>query len=316
MLLAGFIAVFAVLVALVAGDNLRAEHPAISPEHVKQINAAVKSHMQGFTTLAASDKVMIKAHIDEVSRERIKDLKKIQSSGSTSSAVRLMSDMVKDGYVITRHRANADCSGKVRVLTGYRLNVECYALSTISYYTACYRDQKKDELVFKSSYFNNLNCSGEPYAVYDTDDLPQCEINYQNVNSTGFEMIGAQCSSETDLSMEQKPGFVSEFYSDSSCSGSANLIQNMRVGACFAMVDFGKNGGTTITADTTYMYGMLDECFSNGLETLSVYTDSICTRIVGRVKMSVIDEPMNKCIASSSSSGEYTKIRCVPNDQM
>jgi hypothetical protein len=317
MFLARVIAVLTVLVTLVAGANLRADEnelQTLSPDHGELINAAVRRHVHGFKSMAATDKSMIDAHVNVASLAHIKEIKKLESTGSHYVGTSSMNDLVEDGYVMTRHRANADCSGIVRSLSGYRIGNGngCYSYDSTSFKSACFRNKKQDELQLQTLYYNNADCSGDPSSIYDGDDLPKCAINYENFNSTGFEMIGSQCTGETDISKDLKPGIVSAAYFDSSCSGSIISFYNMRLGACFPIVAHADGEGEAIGPNTKYFYGTWDECYSNGKATMSLYTDSVCTRIFAKTTTRIFDEPLDQC--TSEGSGVYSKIWCIPKN--
>eukprot|EP00286_Rhodomonas_abbreviata_P028211 CAMPEP_0181313086 /NCGR_PEP_ID=MMETSP1101-20121128/14057_1 /TAXON_ID=46948 /ORGANISM="Rhodomonas abbreviata, Strain Caron Lab Isolate" /LENGTH=267 /DNA_ID=CAMNT_0023420009 /DNA_START=125 /DNA_END=926 /DNA_ORIENTATION=- len=207
------------------------------------------------------------------------------------------------GYFTERSRPNADCSGVVTQMFGIALGT-CWTTPTGgSYKYGCESSGRNVELKAQS-YFSN-DCSGSPNGLAINGEFSgdQCHMNLDNVNKTGFEMIGLACESNPMSHLDHSGG-LKTFHFDSQCMDAPYQYVIMRGDAC--MLDMDTGDGDMLTDESEFTYIMYTDGNDNAIEVTASPTppaDAHCGEAGCRILTSgrtVCAAQMEKAIPSSS----------------
>lgn len=321
MMLAQLFILFALASVAASAKNLR-EAPAV--------NAVFLDHQRAATVLKSMVKQRVTAQKSDASfiRERVQSgtaKGKLQVEANAKAAadakfntVATMSSnnvrFVNDGYYVTRHRPNSDCSGVPTMVYAQRLNGECHLnyFGFDSYREGCSQEGDDGPVSMVTTFYSNRDCSGAPYYSYSYSAQDECAFNTY-ATSYGFPPImqSVQCTGKADPALHSG-GLV--FYSydyTNQCQSAPTSYSVQKFGACQLVYEYDNDYGE-MNLNTHYTYVTMDECSADGKITVTGYTDGACTRPQWRGTINMAHEvtDFNGCVWDYNYS-QYTRTVCL-----
>jgi hypothetical protein len=226
------------------------------------------------------------------------------------------SQTIDHGYLISRYRPNADCSGPATNV--FAKSGECRVLENdlgeeYSEAITCTRNKPAQELMLTIHRFNNNDCTGEPYENTQRT-MDKCSFDGDAAPVPGT--VGLQCVGLNDAKIAQKGGLVIYTYFDAACTASPDGFAVSGFGGCELTYDFYDDQGVptdevVFNQHTRYSYFRLDGCHDTKIG-VSLYADSACTRQTLRATIDVADTfPYGRC-EYQEEWRRYGTAVCVP----
>lgn len=173
------------------------------------------------------------------------------------------------GYFVNRTRAHADCSGPVSVVEGIRMS--CAEIED-GYYlgNVCFRDTASGSISYGVFTFDNPSCAGQPYEALKQETYPACGLDFKTYHENGgFQMVGAQCTTNVELPEFNAPGMTMSYHDDDQCESPPAYFYSIPFGGCMLMREDDGSG---------FAYYRLTGCLSDGEVEAVVYSDAACIR--------------------------------------
>jgi hypothetical protein len=291
----------------VDGLHLRSD-TALSAEDQATAQHALRSFMKSAAKQRATNRKVMdaeKAKLFSVGNHKSKALDAQQGTQT-----------IEHGYLVSRYRPNADCSGRPTTFlaqTGECRFFENEQGEVYSEAITCTRNKPAQELMLTFRRYNSNDCSGEPHDITEKT-MDKCAYDEDNAPVPG--MVGVQCVGLDELKVAQKGGVVFNTYLDAACSAQPDGVTVSTFGGCELSYNFYDAQGEPTDDEvfnqyTTYYYVRLDGCHDTHLM-FSAYQDPACTRQIFRVTVDAAGEfPYGTC-AYQDDWERYATTVCVP----